>query len=211
MLAQDWILIVITLLMCGVSFYLMLRDQGGATKPMIIYSILAIVVVIGITLALIFIYEENTFAFNLKRTSLLSILWAIAYIDFKEYRIPNAFIILGFIYRALLILPELLLEEYVLVNLIAELIAVLALLLATGLCRLMIKNAIGAGDMKLFMVMGLLLGLDGVWSAVVMSLIVSFFVAVFLLVRKKKSRSDNIPFGPAIALGTFLSVFLTGM
>lgn len=211
MQTQDVILVVLAVLMCGVSFYLLERDQQKITKSMVIYSIIATIVVVGITLTLIYVYEDNTLIFNLKRICLLSILWAIAYTDFKEYRIPNKFIILGFIYRALLIFPELLLEEQILVNLISEIIATIAILLATGLCRLMIKNAIGAGDMKLFMVMGLLIGLDGIWGAVFTSLIVSFIVAVFLMVTKKKTRNDNIAFGPAIALGTFVSVFLTGM
>lgn len=211
MQVQEWSLVVIALLMCGVSCYLLVRDQGKMSKAMIVYSILSTIVVIGITITLFTIYEENTFVFNLKRIGILSILWVVAYIDYKEYRIPNSFVILGFVYRVLIIMPELLLEEEFVRNIIAEGIAVVALLLATGLCRLMIKNAIGAGDMKLFMVMGLLLGLDGIWSAVFMSLIVSFFIAVFLLATKKKSRNDNIPFGPAIALGTYLSIFLTGM
>lgn len=208
---QDWILVVIALLLCGVSCYLLVRDQEKMTKATIVYSVISTIIVVGITIALCLIYEENTFTFNLKRVSLLSILWAVAFIDYQEYRIPNSYIILGLVYRVLIILPELLFEEEFLRNIIAEGIAAVALLLATGLCKLMIKNAIGAGDMKLFIVMGLLLGLDGIWSAVFMSLIVSFFIAVFLLVTKKKSRSDNIPFGPAITLGTYLSIFLTGM
>lgn len=208
---SDVILIVLAILMCGVSFYLLEKDQSKITKSMLIYSVIAVLIVVGITLTLIYVYDDNTLIFNLKRICLLSILWAVAYTDFMEYRIPNKFIILGFIYRALLILPELILEEQILVNLISEIIATIAILLATGLCRLMIKNAIGAGDMKLFMVMGLLLGLDGIWGAIFMSLIISFVIAVFLLITKKKSRNDNIPFGPAIALGTFGSVFLTGM
>lgn len=208
---QDWILVGLAVLFCGVSFYLLMRDQKERSKSMIVYSLIATIVVIGITVALIYIYEENTFVFNLKRVCLMSFLWAVAYTDFKEYRIPNTFIILGFLYRGLLVLPELLFGELIVVNLISEVIAMIVLLLATGLCRLMIQNAIGAGDMKLFMVMGILLGLDGIWGAVFISLIISFVIAVFLLVTKKKSRNDNIPFGPAIALGTYISIFLSGM
>ena len=88
---------------------------------------------------------------------------------------------------------------------------ILALLLAAFLCTLLMKNSVGAGDMKLFVVMGLLLGMHGIWGAIFASLIVSFVVAIVLLVSKKKTRKDAIPFGPALVVGTFLSVFLTGM
>lgn len=96
-------------------------------------------------------------------------------------------------------------------RLLSEGIAAAALLLASMLCRLCAKNSIGYGDMKLFIVMGLMLGLNGIWGAVFASLVLSFLLAVFLLVTKKKSRKDVIPFAPAIVLGTFVSVFLTGM
>lgn len=211
MTIQGWILIVLAFILCGVSFYLFKRDSKEMTKPMIIYSAISVFVVFGITLVLLFIYKDNTFAFNLKRVSLLAFLWPIAYIDYKEYRIPNTFILMGLVSRVLILMVELFMKEPMLLNIVSELIATGILVFGTVLCRLMIKNAIGAGDIKLFIVMGLLLGLDGTWGAVFMSLIVSFFVAVFLLISKKKSREDNIPFGPAIAIGTYVSIFITGM
>lgn len=202
---------ILAFLMCGISFYILEKDQNGISKPMIYYSLAATVVVIGITWILTNIFQGNNMVFYLKRVCLLCVLWPIAYTDIKEYRIPNKFIALGLIYRILIVFVELWMGEPIVASLISELAAAGILLLATGLCRLCIKNAIGAGDMKLFIVMGLLLGLEGMWSAVFLSLIVSFFIAVFVLVTKKKSRNDNIPFGPAITLGTYLSIMLMGM
>lgn len=211
MTTQGWILIGIALLLCGVSFYLFERDSNGFSKQMLIYSIIAILIVIGISASLTLIYENNGFVFNLKRVCMLAVLWPIAYIDFKEYRIPNSFIIWGLVCRGLIIVPELFMEETFVSNLISEVIAAVILLGGAMICRLMIKDSIGAGDMKLFIVMGLLLGLDGTWGAIFMSLIISFFIAIFLMFTKKKSRKDNIPFGPAIVIGTYLSIFMTGM
>ena len=85
------------------------------------------------------------------------------------------------------------------------------MLLAAVLCGVLIKNSVGFGDMKLFVVMGLLLGTQGIWSAVFLSLIVSFIAAVFLLATKRKTKKDAIPFGPALVLGTYLAAYLTGM
>lgn len=209
---ETLVLLISALVMCGISFYLWVRDMDKITKPILVYSILSIVFVIGISYALCVIYEENTLIFNIKRVALLSILWPVAYIDFLEYKIPNKFIILGLVYRALILFAELLVAtDIVFVTVMSDVIATIALLLATGLCRICIKNSIGFGDIKLFIVIGLLLGLEGIWGAVFMTLLVSFFVALFLLISKKKKRTDSIPFGPSIAIGTFLSVFLTGM
>ena len=47
--------------------------------------------------------------------------------------------------------------------------------------------------------------------SVFVSLIVSFVISAVLLVTKKKKRRDVIPFAPALMIGTYISVFLTGM
>ncbi len=182
------------------------------SKWMIAYSILMCAATIGISVVFALVYSSNSFCFSLKRLALLSVLWPIAWIDFKTYRVPNAFVLLGLIYRAAILILELFLEyEGVWNRLLFEGIAAVALLFAAFLCTLLIKNSVGAGDMKLFVVMGLLLGMNGIWGAIFASLIVSFIVAVVLLISKKKTRKDAIPFGPALVIGTFLSVFLTGM
>lgn len=209
---ELWILSISAFVMCGISFYLWVRDVDKISKPMLIYSILSVAIVIGISYVLCTIYKENTVVFNLKRIGILSILWSVAYIDFFEYKIPNKFIILGLSYRVLILFVEVFMNaDMVWITLASEIIATIALLISMCLCRICIKNSIGYGDIKLFIVIGLMLGLEGIWGAVFMSLIVSFLIALFLLISKKKKRTDSIPFGPAIALGTFLSVFLTGM
>ena len=215
---QDFAMILLSLALSGISFALMYKDMKKhnedfkLTKLIIAYSVVSsiIVAIIATTLQLKFV--DNSFILNLKRVVILAILWAVAYIDFNSYRIPNEFIIYGLICRAIIVPFELLFVEGKVLGLIlADIIAAVALFAATALCKLLIKNSIGAGDIKLFIVMGLMLGMDGIWSSIFMSLIVSFVIALYLLISKKKNRKDSIPFGPAIAIGTFLSVFLGGM
>ena len=187
--------------------------QGG--KPpwaLRLYSVLMIVVAVGLSLFITGFYRDNTFLFTLKRVIMLALLWPIAYTDYTAYRIPNLFIVSGLIARAAVLVAEFCWErDTLLSNLLTEVIASMVLFLMAALCALIVKNSIGGGDMKLFVVMGLLLGLQGTWGAIFLSLIVSFIVAVILLITRKKSRKDAIPFGPALAVGTYLSIFLTGM
>lgn len=149
---------------------------------------------------------------SIKRLALLCMLWPIAYIDYKTYRIPNAFIIFGAACRVVILAFELFVEsDEVWATVLSELVASGALFLAAVLCALCIKNSIGFGDMKLFIIMGFMLGMDGIWGAMFLSLVVSFVISVYLLLTKKKTRKDSIPFGPAIVIGTYLSVCLSGM
>ena len=223
------ILPVLTAIGCVISLLLMLKDfdeqrnlyvETGAdakenpaiSRISMIYSAVCIVGTIVIAIVLADRYLEDNAWVGIKRMLLLTILWPLAYIDFKTYRIPNLFVILGLVWRAIVLIFELFLgNSHIWTTLLSEGLAAGALLLAAVLCALVIKNGIGFGDMKLFVVMGLFLGMNGVWSVVLLALIVSFFIAVFLLITKKKTRKDAIPFGPAIVIGTYLSICLSGM
>lgn len=224
------ILPVITGLVCMLSFYLMLRDMeeqrkeklsdppdlqaeaAGMPRSTLIYSLVCVVLTVLIAVFFQRMYPDNSPWVNVKRMVLLAVMWPVAYIDFKTLRIPNLFIIFGLVCRGVILVFELLLgNPYVWPSLISEGIASVALLLAAVLCAVCVKNGIGFGDMKLFVIMGLMLGLEGIWGAIFLALVVSFFIAAFVLISKKKTRKDAIPFGPALVIGTYLSVCLSGM
>lgn len=69
------------------------------------------------------------------------------------------------------------------------------------------QGGMGAGDMKLFGVLGFILG----WKYV----LITFFIAVFIggilsviyLLRKKLKRNEAIPFGPFIVVGALMAFF----
>lgn len=190
------------------------QEQNGSSskKVKILYSAFAFLINIGIAVLFLTLYKSNTLLFSLKRLFLLSVLWPVGYIDFKTLKIPNRFIMIGLMFRAVILIFELLFERELLsVYLVSEAIAAGVLLLATLLCSLCIKNSIGFGDIKLFAVLGLMLGADGTWSAVFVSLFISFVTAVVLLISGKKGKKDAIPFAPSIAVGTYISIILTGM
>ena len=73
--------------------------------------------------------------------------------------------------------------------------------------RIFKKEAMGMGDVKLGVMMGLLLG----WKMSVMSLYLSFLVASIVgltaIITGQLSKGDRIPFGPFLAVGTVLAIF----
>ena len=199
----NYILPVSVAILCAVSFTLFRRDRKehplreGETaqdavaadgKGLWIYSGIMITVTLGASVLFCTLYADNNIFVSIKRLALLSVIWPVAYIDFKTYRIPNTFILFGLGCRAALLPFELLFYDQFFTALLSEVIAAGALLLACILCALCLKGSIGFGDMKLLIVMGLLLGLDGIWSAVFTSLLISFVIAAFLLVTKKLTR-----------------------
>lgn len=199
-----------TIIFCIASAYVAFRSQFS--KKQIVYFSFTSVLVMGIAVMLSNFYTTNILIENVKRVCLLSMLAPIAYVDSKELRIPNKMIILGLVYRAIVIPIELftysgIRDSYI----VSDIIAAALISVAAMLCRLVLHGGIGAGDIKLFVVMGLFLGLEGIWSSMFCTLIATFIVSVILLITKRKTKSDSIAFGPFLAIGTMLSVFLTGM
>ncbi|WP_404404125.1 prepilin peptidase [Jeotgalibacillus malaysiensis] len=75
------------------------------------------------------------------------------------------------------------------------------------LIAIMSRGGMGGGDIKLYAVIGLVLGFK--------LTLLSFFIATFIgtaaglyaIYVKKKSRKDPVPFGPSIAAGTMIAYF----
>lgn len=222
---SDWIVMGATIILCMINLVYMQLDRiskENSIKKKILacipenkkkISCFATMFIFNLALALLLsqIYSENSAIFYIKRLCLVAILWPIAAIDYKKYVIPNKLLLLGLGYRVLILFFELFFErETMLSTVMMELIAAVALLVVCFIFLLIMKNSIGAGDIKLIFVMALFLNLTGLISAVMASLIVSFFISVTLLLTKKKTRKDAIPFGPSVLIGTYISIALMG-
>lgn len=158
------------------------------------------------------IIQEINILTGVKIILLCTILWVCAWTDWKVYLIPNRVLLMGILFRGLLFVLEMLREpEGIAYIFIQGFVAAGGLLIAGLLCRIVIPGSIGFGDLKLFVVMGLYLGADNIWSAIFFTLVASFCYCVFLLVRKKATRRSVIPFAPFLLLGTVLAVFLHGV
>lgn len=75
------------------------------------------------------------------------------------------------------------------------------------LLALVSKDGMGGGDIKLFFVIGFVLGLKLTILALFISSAIGLVVGVLQLLRKRRGRKHPIPFGPWIALGSVLTYF----
>lgn len=204
------ILLPITIVINLFSFWI---AQKGKTieKKGYIYLIILIFINCMSSIVLVCGYKNDHIVFLIKRSMILSILGAAAYTDFKDMIIPNQLILTSIVYRILLIPYEVATNLGVFkIMILSELIASVALLVVSFLCRAVMHGSLGFGDMKLMAVMGLLLGLDGIIGAMLTSMFITFFAAIYLMISKRKSKTDVIPFAPFLAIGTCISVFITG-
>ena len=76
------------------------------------------------------------------------------------------------------------------------------------LVRLISKGGIGMGDIKLFAVVGLYVGKEDILRAMFFSLVLALIVLLGKRIRKQIGRKDQVSFGPYVAVGTILMVFM---
>lgn len=65
---------------------------------------------------------------------------------------------------------------------------------------------IGGGDVKLGFWLGLLVGWHMVYLMLLVSYILGALIGVLLLLRKKKKMNSQLPFGPFLIIGTFITL-----
>lgn len=162
------------------------------------------------TILQIMIYKSATLL-SIKRLCLISVLIPLALIDRKKFIIPNKILLTAIVYWGIIKIIELITDfKSIKTILFSEIVACVGIVLIFLLLRLAVRGGIGYGDIKLFGVMGLFLGISGTITSVFASLIVSFIISVFLLVTKRKNKKDEIAFGPAIAIGTTVAILIFG-
>ena len=183
-----------------------------ADKKIIAYVAVMLIALCAMSVNLSYIYINNTLIHNIKMITLLALLFIVAFTDFKKYIIPNKVLLVGITLRCIYYIVELVTKTNAFWDLLKnDLIACLIAFLFLIVGVFIVKNGLGMGDVKLILVMCLYQGMYGIVSSMFCSLIVAFFLSLGLLIMKKKTRKDAMPFAPSILIGTFISIFITGM
>ena len=142
----------------------------------------------------------------LRNWILLCCLFCLSLTDFDAMIIPNGSLLIA---AAAWVLAEPFLFDGWTV-LLAHVLTALGVsiglyLLSLLLTRLLKKESLGFGDVKLFAVMGLYLGLLPSLFALILSCILGLLVNLPL--RRLRSSGEPFPFGPWIAAGTCIMLF----
>ncbi|MGP4108311.1 prepilin peptidase [Virgibacillus sp. L01] len=69
------------------------------------------------------------------------------------------------------------------------------------------SGGMGAGDMKLFGILGIILGIDKVLLAFFLSCMIGAIIGMLLLILKVIDRKQPVPFGPYIVVATLITYF----
>ena len=76
------------------------------------------------------------------------------------------------------------------------------------LCRIVTRGGVGAGDIKLYFVLGLLLGFRGLFNVLLYGMLVAFVYCLFLLATRRKKLNDQLPLAPFSLIGVVACICL---
>ncbi len=185
-------------------------DDANVVPYKGIPMMLIIIVCFALALAVQISLYKNTEAVSfVKLFGLYVIVSSAAVVDMKRKIIPNILIIFGIVFRVLVYVYEFVTVSDIKTILINDLIGFAIGFVFLGLVSVISKGALGFGDAKLFGVIGMTAGSFCTYSTLLVSLILSLIVSLVSIIAKKMDRKTSFPFGPCIAAGYIISVFLT--
>lgn len=145
-------------------------------------------------------YRYGPTAAFAKYAFLSCVLLTAAFIDLDRRIIPDRLNLAGFL-AGLAFLPAA--GDVTFQSALAGLAAGGGFLL---LVAVLSRGAMGGGDIKLFGVVGLFLGLEKTVLAMFLTFFIGGSAGLFLIATGIRSRKDYIPFGPFISAGAFIAI-----
>ncbi|MCF0149579.1 MAG: prepilin peptidase [Clostridium sp.] len=133
-----------------------------------------------------------------------SLLIVISYIDLESKDVYSSTTIFGLVLGVIYILIGLYTKDTTLINnLLGGVIGYLIIYLIV-----VITNGMGQGDADIAGICGLFIGIQGVLVALFLAIVLGGIVASIILLLKLKDKKSEIAFGPYIAIGTIIYIFI---
>lgn len=173
--------------------------------------------IVELLTAVIWLVTYLRYGFTVETVGLIylfTILIPIFFIDLKHMIIPNGLVLAGLIGGAAAFAYHVFVKPFApyesslwytpLIGMVSA-SGILFIIAIIGLIIYRNDGAMGMGDVKLFLPIGLLLG----WKLALLTLFLSIFLggitSIILLMLKIKDRKSAIPFGPFIISATFFA------
>ena len=166
----------------------------------------------GVASGYMLVLRAGTYPPNLLRLVLLgTLLTAAAYIDALSHKIPNWIVLCtAAVFAGCTVLDFVLSGTDAVPMALNSVLAAAVFFVVFFLVRLASRGGVGYGDIKMITAAALILGIYGTFSFLLVSHVLAAVAAIALLVSKKATRKDGLPFGPFFYLG-YLVTILTGM
>lgn len=181
--------------------FIALKGKCRYCGQKISWQYLFVEIAAGILFVLIFtLLDWDFLAFNATMAAFLIIIFVY---DLKHYIIPDKVVYPAILTAAVFLFSN---SKY---NLLINAYSALG---AAGFFLLIVLISkgrwMGVGDIKLAFLMGLALGFPNILVALFFAFLTGAIIGTGLIIFKKKGLKSEVPFGPFLVGGTFISLFL---
>lgn len=170
-----------------------------------------IFIVVGIVMGIALCAEFLIFSYSVfkivRYLFLLEIMFVIAWIDQHERRIPNKILLFMLTVRGLILVLEWVFIPSIGMSLLIS--SIMGMLLGGGLflfSYFISRKGLGMGDVKLLSVIGCYVGVRSIMTLVFLTVLVSAFFSIIMLILKRINLKEEIPFAPFVLAGTILTM-----
>lgn len=185
----------------------MIEQFKSGVKEHTYYTLIAVGMTVGLCVE--FFLLKYGILKVLRYVIFLAGLWMIAWIDWKEQRIPNKVLLtLSEIRAGILLIECIVYSEYFGTLLLSFICGALTAGGMFLICYFLSRGGMGAGDVKLMTVAGFYLGLGVVFTDIFLSVLAAALFSILLLVLKKIKIKEEISFAPFVLVGTILTMAL---
>ena len=190
---------------CNASFLKIQENLFSLKKGIIlfflVFSIIAAIIII-------LLYDKLTAVKGIQYILYSDCLFLIATIDYKVKRIPNKLILFLFCLRICDIICEIVFDAqpwYALLT--SSAIGMAVGIITVLICLLISRGGIGAGDLKMFAVIGMFYGLQGLMEIMIYSLFLASIVGIILLITRKAKFKSSLAMAPFMFIGSMLHIW----
>ena len=134
-------------------------------------------------------------------------LFLIAWIDARKRMIPNKWLLLLTGIKVMFLVAEYVLGKENWQSICSD--SIKGFIIGGGIlffCYWLTAGRIGAGDVKLFAVLGFYLGAEEIYYAMFFSILSAAIYCMNKMLHKNLERNWEIPFAPFILLGTVMAI-----
>ncbi len=157
--------------------------------------------------------KEITFLQMIEVSFFWNGLYLVSWTDFKVKKIPNTILKILFIAKLIGVVLQVLIDHQSWkIAVLSSFLGLLTAGISVLLCMIISKGQIGAGDVKLYALVGFYLGIVGFVNIMIYSILIAGLYSIIILIInaiKKKTKfskaiKSTIPMAPFIFLGTNL-------
>lgn len=130
------------------------------------------------------------------------------FMDYKERRIPNIFpLVMAVSNIALLAIGYFTSQDGAISYIVSAVFSTVCIVIFLAIASFLTHEGIGIGDIKLFGALALVGDIYLLCTVLIIAMLSCSLAGIYLLLRKKKTVKDGVPFAPFVFIGFLISVY----